>query len=164
MSASDLKRALPETIEIVLADVEDLKPLAELMDLYRVWYGQPSTLPAAEHFLFERMINHESVIYLARDTQKGRAAGFLQLYPTFSSVSLAPVWTLNDLYVHADFRGQGIATALINEAKKLVRDREDKGLQLSTAHDNLNAQRLYEALGFKRDTHFQYYEWLRDQE
>jgi len=150
-----------QAIKIVLGEVEHLGALADLMDQYRQFYGQPSNRPAAEQFLFERMINHESVIYLAQDASSAQVIGFLQLYPSFSSVSLMPVWILNDLYVSPAARRQGVARALIRAAIGLVHERGDKGLTLETMPDNLSAQALYESLGFQRDAHSLYYHyWL----
>jgi ribosomal protein S18 acetylase RimI-like enzyme len=135
--------------------------LAELMDQYRMLCGQPGNRPAAEQFLFERLINHESVIYLALDANANRPAGFLQLYPSFSSISLQPLWMLNDLYVTPAYRRQGVARALIRQAMELVQARQDKGLLLQTAPNNRAAQALYESMGFQRDTDAQYYvHWL----
>ncbi len=148
------------TITIELAEVEHIDKLAPLLDAYRIFYGQPGNLPAAAHFLFERMINHESVIYLAMVGEE--AVGFVQLYPGFSTVSLRPEWRLNDLYVRPEWRRQGVARKLIEEAKKLVRDREDKGLVLETAHSNAPAQRIYESLGFVKDQQFATYYWLNE--
>lgn len=158
------ERQQPGIIQINQADVDDLADVAELMDLYRIFYGQPSNRPAAEQFLFERMINHESVIFLARDTASKQAAGFLQLYPTFSSVSLQPVWILNDLYVRPEYRRQGLGRTLMQSAIDLVKARGDKGLTLQTASDNLTAQALYESMGFQQDTSSRYYElWIHEQ-
>lgn len=147
-----------QILSIVQADVEQLAPLTRLFDAYRVFYGQESNTPAANHFLFERLINHESVIYMAY--LKDRPVGFAQLYPSFSSVSMMPVWVLNDLYVAEDARRQGIGKALIARCQQLVQERQDKGLLLSTAVTNQAAQALYTKLGFKSDSDFQHYEWL----
>lgn len=142
-------------VEVIQAGVEHLEDLTLLFDAYRVWYGKPSNRPAANHYLFERIINHESMIYLA--LVDGKAAGFTQLYMTFSSIAMLPVWILNDLYVAPDYRQQGVGRALIRQAIDLVAERGDKGLQLETAPDNVNAQRLYEAMGFRPDSEFKHY-------
>ncbi|MEB3287882.1 MAG: GNAT family N-acetyltransferase [Vampirovibrionales bacterium] len=146
------------TITIQQAEVSDLNALSMLFDQYRVFYGQKSNSPACSHFLFERLINHESVIFLAKINEA--IVGFAQLYPGFSSVSLLPQWTLNDLYVLPDYRKRGIGKALIDRCQQLVAERQDKGLILSTAIDNQNAQRLYETCGFGKDNAFHHYEWL----
>jgi GNAT superfamily N-acetyltransferase len=141
-------------IEVELIDI-----VAPLFDAYRQFYKQESNIPAARHFLFERLVNKESIVYAAFAGQT--PVGFMQLYPTFSSISLEPTWILNDLYVVPEYRKQGVATQLIETAKTLVKVREDKGLTLSTAEDNKQAQRVYEAVGFVNDTEFRRYNWSR---
>lgn len=141
--------------EIKLAGVKELDDLTPLFDAYRVFYKQPSNLPAANHFLFERIINHEFVIYIAY--QDGIAAGFVQLYPTFSSVAMNQQWVLNDLYVKPEYRRQRIAEKLITAAIHLVKERGDRGLTLETAVDNTTAQALYNKMGFKAETNFKQY-------
>ena len=152
-----------KNLNIVYADVEHLDRLAPLFNDYRVWYGKPSDLPGSTHFLFERIINHESVIFLVLDGEQegARAVGFAQLYMTFSSLGLQPVWVLNDLWVADGWRRKGIARLLVEKAQKLVTDREDKGLQLETAPGNTSAQALYKQLGFVEDNEFSHYYWER---
>ena len=71
-------------------------------------------------------------------------AGFTQLYPLFSSVSMRRAWLLNDLYVNPNFRNKGIATALLETAKAHGRATSAKALTLETSWDNYTAQRVYE--------------------
>lgn len=144
-------------LEIRTAEMDDLDTLTPLFSAYREFYNQPVNLPECHHFLFERILNHESVIYIAFEGEQ--AIGFLQLYPSFTSIRLRAQWILNDLYVIPEKRKQGIATALVNQAKQLVQDRKDDGLALSTAKTNTTAQRLYEALNFQTDTTFLVYNW-----
>lgn len=141
----------PENLEIILAEVEHLDAVAGLLDQYRMFRGQASNLPAVRHFLFERMLNHESVIFLAQDKNSGQAFGFLQLFPTFSSLALDAVWILSELFVIPDARGQGIARQLTLEAIDLVRKRQDRGLLLEIPPDNREARDLFESLDFAPD-------------
>lgn len=141
--------------EIIQAHVEHLDDVAPLFDAYRVWYGCEGNLPAGRYFLFERTINHESVIYVAYEGKK--ALGFAQLYPSFSSLSMNTQWILNDLYVVEEARKKGVAKALIERCRTLAADRGDKGLVLETAKTNKNAKALYESLGFKLNTEFDQY-------
>ena len=142
---------------IVEANIDHLEDVAPLFDAYRVFYKQPSDIESAKKFLRERIINNESIIYLAYEDKE--AVGFTQLYPLFSSVSMKPMYLLNDLYVKSSHRGKGIGEALINRAKVLCEKEQNKGLALQTATDN-PAQKLYERLGFVKD-HDLYYYWTR---
>ena len=142
-------------VRIVRAQPADLPDVAVLFDAYRCFYGQPSDRDGAEAFLAERMAHQQSVILLARGGDQ--ALGFTQLYPSFSSVSMAPIVILNDLFVVAEGRGQGIATALLDAACCHARAAGAIRLSLSTAVDNHAAQALYEGAGWKRDTAFMEY-------
>jgi ribosomal protein S18 acetylase RimI-like enzyme len=96
------------------------------------------------------------VIYLAYLSQR-EAAGFTQLYPSFSSVSLKPLWILNDLFVRSDIRRGGVGRALLDRARQDAVESGAKGLILSTAVTNKPAQTLYESCGWQRDDEFTHY-------
>jgi ribosomal protein S18 acetylase RimI-like enzyme len=89
--------------------------------------------------------------------QGGEEVGFTQLYPGFSSVSAAPVWVLNDLYVLEQARGSGAAPALMEHAEQLARAAGAVALQLETARDNTRAQRLYERQGYVAEDGYLHY-------
>ncbi len=139
---------------IIKAHIEHLNMIAPLFDAYRVFYKQASNLETSKAFLHERLKNKESIIYLA--LKEDKAIGFTQLYPLFSSVTMEPMFILNDLYVDADYRGEGVGEALINKAKELCINLNYKGLGLQTAKDN-PAQKLYERSGFAIDPDLQYF-------
>lgn len=138
--------------EATLADAADV---AVLFDAYRIYYEQSSDLSGAEHFIAERLRNRESVIYLALD--EGRPVGFVQLYPFFTSVGMKRAWVLNDLYVTEEYRNRGVGRALIAAAQDLARSTSAKWIMLQTYTSNVNAQALYEKLGFEKDTSSWYY-------
>ena len=143
-------------ITIVRAEPKHLEDLVPLFDGYRQFYGQRSTLAAARDFLRERIERDESVIYAAY-TGAREAAGFTQLYPSFSSVSLKPLWILNDLFVRSDIRRGGVGRALLERAKQHAVETGAKGLVLNTAVTNKPAQTLYESCGWKQDDEFLQY-------
>jgi|SRR5579859_4835294 len=148
------------TTTIVRATIEDVPLIAPLFDGYRQFYKQPPDLEGAQHFLSARLQENSSVIFLAlRTNEKGeqQACGFTQLYPSFSSVSLKPLWILNDLFVTPEARHMGVGRALLERARTFATETQAKGLTLSTAIDNYTAQALYETLGWKRDDEFYAY-------
>ena len=93
------------------------------------------------------------------DQRGEEAVGFTLLYPTFSSVSLKPLLVLNDLYVVPAVRKQGVGEALLRRAQAYAIEQKTRGLTLQTAVDN-PAQRLYEKVGWQRDTAFYHYMWV----
>ncbi|VAW09878.1 hypothetical protein MNBD_BACTEROID03-67 [hydrothermal vent metagenome] len=99
------------------------------------------------------------MVFIAFDDEP---VGFTQLYTTFSSVSLQPVFILNDLYVSKAYRGKGIGEALLNHAKDFCKKSGHKGLALETATDS-PAQQLYEKLGWKKDLDCFHYFWTSKQ-
>ena len=146
-------------VAIVRAERKHLDDLVALFDGYRQFYGQRSDLAAARAFLLERIERDESVVYIAY-ADGGEAAGFTQLYPTFSSVSLKRLWILNDLFVRSDIRRGGVARALLERARQHALETGAKGLVLSTAVTNKPAQTLYESCGWKREDEFLQYNLL----
>lgn len=145
-------------MKIKKVSIEDLELVAPLFDLYRQFYGQPPDMASAVNFLSQRIINNESVIFLAFDEKKKEAMGFVQLYPSFSSVSMKKIWILNDLFIHSDFRRKGVAEELIYKTKSFASETNAKGVILETHDENTEAQNLYDKTGFVKDEeHFYYY-------
>ena len=137
------------TTSIRRADQDDLDTIAPLFDAYRQFYAQPHDLPRARDWLGVRMQRGESVVLLAE--RNGRACGFTQLYPMFSSVRTARLWILNDLFVTSDARRCGIARALLDAAASFARDDGATWIMLETHRDNAAARALYGAAGWNED-------------
>lgn len=134
------------TLDIRRATSADLDLVAPLFDTYRVFYGKPSEPAVARDFIEARISREQSVILLALDD--GKAIGFTQLYPAFSSVSATHVWILNDLLVLPEARRGGAARALLTTAADFARADGALRLELETDHDNHTAQALYHAMGW----------------
>jgi GNAT superfamily N-acetyltransferase len=141
-------------ITIERATLNDVERVAPLFDLYRQFYGQSSDVNGAIKFLSERLRLDQSVIFIAVDD--GKVAGFVQLYPIFSSVGMKKAWLLNDLYVDEFLRKKGVAAALLNAAKEWGAETQSGWLMLQTSSDNFSAQSLYEKNGWEREKDFFY--------
>jgi ribosomal protein S18 acetylase RimI-like enzyme len=142
-------------MKVEFASPVQIDPLAKLFDQYRVFYNQPSDIEGAKRFLQARFDNKDSIILVADDD--GDLAGFTQIYPSFSSVAMALIWILNDLYVAETYRQRGIATALLNAAKERAHQAGAASIQLATQIENSSARRLYEQLGYVKDEEFLHY-------
>ena len=142
-------------ITIRQAVLADLDAVAILFDGYRQFYVQASDEAAAKTFLQARFEHGQSVVLLAES--QGQAVGFTQLYPSFSSVSMARVFVLNDLFVAPTARRLGVGEALLNAAANHARQLGAVRLSLTTNVQNLPAQALYESMGWARDKKFYAY-------
>ena len=143
-------------IEIRTADSTDVDVIARMFDRYRVFYNQASEPERGREFVKARLNNEESVIFVAFDNEQ--PVGFTQLYTTFSSVTMQPMFILNDLYVEPDRRNQGVGAMLLEKAKQLCIEKGYKGIELETARDN-PAQKLYEREGWEESSRFLHYFW-----
>jgi GNAT superfamily N-acetyltransferase len=140
------------TLVVRQAVFSDLEEIAVLFDQYRASQGQASDLPAAREFLRCRFDHGESVVFLA---QLGSlAAGFAQLYPSFSSTALARVFVLNDLFVHELGRRKGVASGLLAAVESYAWSQGAARLTLNVARGNEAGQALYAARAWTPDVQF----------
>ena len=133
-------------VTIVEAGSDDLDALVPLFDAYRVFYEQPSDLTRARAFLAERFALGESVIFIAK--RDDAAVGFVQMYPSFSSVWTHRIWILNDLFVQKTARRTGVAHSLLEYVSDWAKAKDALGLALETGVENWAAKALYESLGW----------------
>ena len=142
--------------KIVKAEEKDLEELGRLFNLYRIFYEEEDDLEKASRYITERFNHRDSEIFVAQEGNIG-LTGFVQLYPSFCSVSAMPILILYDLYVDHSHRGKGIGRLLMNAARDFAKDNGFKRLELSTAKDNHIGQSLYESLGYELDEEFLHY-------
>lgn len=159
-----------QPVRIVRAGVGDVERLGPVFDAYRAFYGRAPGEEASEAFLRERIGRGESVVLMAvarpsnpcDAVSGGAVVGFVQLYPSFSSVNLRRVWILNDLYVVEAYRRRGVARQLMAAAVAHAKETGARSLSLLTEETNAPAQRLYEALAWVHDTAFRRYTLVVD--
>ena len=142
-------------MHILKVTVKEIEKVLPLFDQYRQFYNQPNDLTGASAFLSARIEQNQSIIFLAEIEEQ--PAGFVQLYPSYSSISMKKAFILNDLYVDKSFRGHGVGQALIETCFAFCEQKQAKYLTLQTAPDNKTAKRLYEKMGMKIDSEFDNY-------
>lgn len=148
---------LSGSIRVMKAGKKEIDQAAKLFDLYRQFYQQKTNSKLAKKFLNNRLTTDSSTVYLAHIGDDKSAVGFMQLYSSYCSVSAKPILILYDLYVDSSARNYGIGKALMNQALQLAKQKKVCRIDLETSVDNLNAQGLYESLGYQRDTEFYKY-------
>lgn len=137
-------------VKTIRAGLEHLDVLTGLFDAYRRFYGQETDLTGARRFLEARLRGRESVVLLAvPDAAPGIGVGFVQLYPSFSSVSMKSIWILNDLFVAPQARRAGVGRSLLAAAFETARSTGAARIRLSTAKGNAAAKALYAASGYR---------------
>lgn len=145
------------TTTVRRAEPADLDTVAFLFSGYLEFYEKSHPPASVEAFLRERLTRRDSVVFLAFDESLDRAVGMAQVYPTFSSLSLARAWVLNDLFVDPGARGSGAGRALLREVCAAAKADGAAHVALETAEDNSRAQALYENEGFAQESGFRHY-------
>lgn len=85
-------------------------------------------------------------VLVAETDQK--VVGFASLNPYSHRCAYQGVADLS-IYIHRDFRGHGIGTALLSTLEGLARDNDFYKIVLFTFPFNLNGQKLYRKLGYR---------------
>lgn len=148
-------------VSIRRASGADVGAVAPLFERYCIFYERHPAPGKARVFIEERMRVGDSVIFLAEvDGGDGEhaPAGFVQLYPKWSSTTMHRDWILNDLFVEPAHRRHGIARALMGAAVDFARAEGAASITLKTQVTNAPARALYESLGWVRDEEFVTYE------
>ncbi|MFE2477332.1 GNAT family N-acetyltransferase [Streptomyces sp. NPDC059389] len=146
-----------QSVVLRVAGQDDLDVAGALFRGYLDFYGVKLEDPDVPRtFLAERIRAGESLVLLA-DVPEAGTVGFAQVYRTFSSLALRPMWILSDLYVDPSGRRTGAGRALLREVLRRAREAGASGVQLETAYDNHVAQALYEAEGFEREEFHVYF-------
>ncbi len=142
-------------MKIIKAQYSDLDLVATLFDEYRVFYRMDSDLSKAKGFISERLEQNDSVIFYAID--QSLPIGFVQMYPSFSSVAMQRIYILNDLFVVANSRNKGVATLLLAASEEYALQNGALRLALATEVINVQAQKLYEKNGWQKNDAFIHY-------
>ena len=143
-------------LKIIRANKNHIEGLSFLFNLYRQFYKYEKNLNDSQKYIHQRIINNESIIFIC--TKNDKILGFVQLYETFDSLNLDKKLILYDLYVLEKYRKLGIARKLMNKSKDFAINNNFSRIELSTAKDNYNAQKLYESLDYIRDNEYYSYD------
>lgn len=91
----------------------------------------------------------------------GEVVGCLLTIPEWSDWRNGSVLWIHSVYVHPEFRKNGIYKALYTHLKTMVNESPDlRGLRLYVDKSNHNAQKVYEKLGMSGE-HYHLFEWMK---
>lgn len=91
-----------------------------------------------------------SVLAYAEPTRR-QAIGLTNCFLGFSTFRMRPLVNVHDVIVTSEFRGRGVALAMLREVERIAKDKDCCRLTLEVYADNLPARRAYEKFGFTRD-------------
>src|SRR5262249_11680779 len=137
-------------VNVRRATIGDLDELMPLVTAYRVFYEQRPD-PQREREMIERHLRENRSTIFIEFGDDGAAAGFAQLFQTYSTVWLGPQLILEDLFVNPAVRRGGIASRLLERSMEYAREIGAVGMFLETAMDNATAQAVYERAGWTRE-------------
>jgi GNAT superfamily N-acetyltransferase len=133
--------------EIREADESDIQELLPLMRAYCDFYEVNPPDDGIEA-MARALIGGEGVVFAASRGSEP-IVGFATVALKWSMLRGARVALLDDLFVHPDARGAGLADRLIEAAADWARARDAVALDWQTALDNERAQAVYERVGAK---------------
>ena len=131
------------------SDETQLLEVATLLRDFNVEYDEPSPPPAVLAGRLASLIADDRVLVLvARLDDEPVGVAVLRLWPSLWSDGQEAY--LAELYVVPGRRGQGFGRELITEAMRRAQDRGADYAFIVTSEEDQQAQRLYEAAGFRR--------------
>lgn len=138
--------AEPQVAPVSATQFEELLPL--IADYQRFYRAEPDSERNREFFRRFLAPSQDGLLLGAR----GEAGflGYACLYWHFSSTKAREAVLMNDLFVVAEARGQGVGRALIEASAAVGRERGAAVLEWSTEPGNATAQRLYDSTGAER--------------
>jgi ribosomal protein S18 acetylase RimI-like enzyme len=144
-----------QIIDISLSDIELLLPLIEAYWRHDniAGYERPRLRRQLREFLSEPAYGCG---WLA--TRTDIALGYLLCSFVYSFEHGGPMAEIDELFVAAPYRQQGIGQALLARARTDLAARGHHCLQMQVADDNAQAQGFYTRLGFKQKTGYRL--WL----
>ncbi len=138
------------------ADANDIEPLVE--------FNQGIAIET-EDFELDRDTLRAGILQLLENDQygfyivaecEGRVAGCLMITYEWSDWRNAVFWWIQSVYVHADFRRQGVYRSLYQHIQQMAREHNVCGFRLYVEKENTVAQRTYEKLGMNEAVYLMY--------
>ena len=144
-------------VQVRPAVADDLPALLPLLRGYSAFYdsdpGDDELLAMARAFLADPESEGQQLV---AESGTGDLLGFATLLWTWDTTRAERVAVMEDLFVAASARGQGVGRALLEACRDRAHQRGRDALVWETAPDNHGAQRLYDATGATRGTWYAY--------
>jgi GNAT superfamily N-acetyltransferase len=134
---------------IRLVNELDYEGWLPLWEGYNAFYGRsgPTALPAEiTRTTWSRFFDVEEPVYALVAESDGVLLGLVHFLYHRSTISIAPVCYLQDLFTTESARGRGIGTALINKVYRQAQAAKASRVYWHTHETNHAAQRVYDRI------------------
>lgn len=131
-----------------VAGQDDAEHVARLLTEFRDWWGRDSPSDEQMRRGVERLIGDSGTTFLLAAAGDAPPAGVCQLRFRYGVWYDGTDCELEDLYVDAAARGQGLGGRLVAAALEHARERGARRIQLDANAANAPAQALYRRHGF----------------
>ena len=139
-------------LTIVTADYYNQQQMSDLLLLLDLYAQDPmggaEPLSAECRQQLPQMLQQCPAAISLLAYQDGQPAGLLNAFQTVSTFAARPLINVHDLAVVPAFRGQGIATSLLQHVGQIARERGCCKLTLEVLSGNQTAQQTYLRCGF----------------
>jgi GNAT superfamily N-acetyltransferase len=134
------------TLIIRNVSAEDRLAWDALWQGYLAFYEHPLTSEQTE-LTWSRLLDEEFALKGLVAELDGTMVGIAHYCPTYSTWEPNPDLYLEDLFVDARVRGEGIGRALINSVSEIAATLGSSKIYWQTHKDNVVARRLYDSIG-----------------
>lgn len=143
---------------LVPVDIHKLAPLfGDYLDFYQMKHSSVEELKFIEGRLCANDSTAFGAFVIGDDDKNDDLAGFAICHHTYNSLRLSPSWTLHDLFVTPKYRRRKISSSLLNAVHDHASAAGACEVILSTAHNNIMAQSMYEKHSYVKDVKFSVY-------
>ena len=136
----------------------DAADLTALLDLYArdpMGGAQPLSPAVLQRVCSDLASRRDAASFIA-DWHQGSgpqqdgsvAVGLINCFEGYSTFKAKPLLNIHDIVVHPDYRGRGVAQALLGAAQELAMARGCCKLTLEVLSGNVLAMRSYDSFGF----------------
>jgi GNAT superfamily N-acetyltransferase len=156
LRAARYRDPVPGELCIEPISAEQMGTLLPLIATYQRFYEVEEIDEEHNRAFFSRFLAPSEDGVLLGAWRGEQLLGYACLYWHFTSLVPAETVLMNDLYVTAGHRGEGVGRALIEASAEVARQRGAHHLEWATAPDNETAQRLYDSTGAERSEWIEY--------
>ena len=133
-----------------LDDHEHQRAILDLLDMYsRDAMGNSAALPTESRKGIIRGLRKHPTSLVLLATVDGDYTGLCVCFEVFSTFQAKPILNIHDIAVHPQHRNKGIGRALLERAEQQALERGCCKITLEVREDNVIAQHLYRAAGFR---------------